>query len=70
MVELKLKRCWNKLSLCCEYLIWLWSIYTITVCVWTGSSYDCIILFVWGLCAGLCCNSDVLLPMFAVKKCK
>lgn len=33
MVELKLKGCWYKLSLCCEYLIQLRSICTIIVCV-------------------------------------
>lgn len=71
MVELKLKGCWYKLSLCCEYLIQLRSICTIIVCVCgQESSYDCIFLFVWGLCAGLCHNSDVLLPVFAVQKCK
>lgn len=53
MVELKLKGCWYKLSLCWEYLIWLWSICGSLCVCGQESSYDCIFLFVWGLCAGL-----------------
>lgn len=69
MVELKLKGCWYKLSLCCEYLIFCPSVLSLCVCG-QESSYDCIFLFVWGLCAGLCHNSDVLLAVFAFEKCK
>lgn len=46
VVEPNLKDCWYKLSLCCEYLIWLWSICIIIVCMCgQKSSYDCLFLF-------------------------
>lgn len=52
MVELELKGCWYKLSLCCEYSVWLPSICTIIVCVWTG---ELIWLHILVCLGALCC---------------